>query len=153
MKAWRRTLALSALLLAGCGGGMPGKAPPAAPLEAPAGEYPEQPQQQSYPAPSRSDEGTFAQPPPADAAGPSVKGKDDERDLAAADLELDRAASELSAAGADCPRACKALDSMGRASERICALAPDESSSGRCRRAKERFAEAAGRVRRSCACP
>ncbi len=148
MNGWHRARALTALLLTGCGGGMPSNAP-----AAPPGAYPEpspqEQQQQGYPAP-RDEEGGYAQPPAADRAGPDVKGKDD--DLAAADLEFDRAASELSAAGADCPRACKALDSMSRASERICALDPDESS-GRCRRAKERFAEAAGKVRRSCACP
>ena len=146
--------ALPVCVLAGCGGGsVPASAPEAPP---PAQSYPQQ--QPGYGTPSNAPTSgeEYAQPPPAatpppsDALGPSDQGA--QPSVERASLELDRAAAELSAAGSDCPRACKALASMNRASERICALEPDESPGGRCKRAKERVTEATERVRRSCAC-
>jgi hypothetical protein len=153
----RALIAFSATVLASCGGGMPASAPESAPSkesETPPQAYPPQ-QQPGYGAPAPTGGGDFAQPPPAPPAppgqGPATEGA--QPSVEQASLELDRAATELSAAGSDCARACKALRSMNRASERICALDPDESAAGRCRRARERVTEAAERVRRSCACP
>jgi hypothetical protein len=153
-------LALSAALLTACGGsvptsGAPAQEPKQAP-EAPAGgAYPQQQEAQPGDSPAPRDEAYdgFAEPPAAEPAAPGGDKDDATRSVEEASLELDRAASELSAAGTDCARVCKALGSMNRASERICALEPDASSSSRCRRAKERVAEAAVRVRRSCTCP
>ena len=144
------------LLLTSCGGGTPAAAPAGAPPQEgapPAQAYPaeEQPGYGAQPAPGSGD---FAQPPaapPPPGQGPDTEGA--QPSVEQASLEFDRAAAELSAAGTDCPRACKALGSMNRASERICALDPDQSAAGRCRRAKDRVTEASERVRRSCACP
>jgi hypothetical protein len=148
-------LVCSVCLLASCGGGAPAAAPQAPPpSEVPSPEYPQQ-QQPGYAAPPAPAGGDFAEPPaatppPPESQGPIGDGA--QPSVEQASLELDRAAAELSAAGSDCARACKALGSMSRASERICALEPDDRSGGRCRRARERVTVATEKVRRSCAC-
>ncbi len=67
-------------------------------------------------------------------------------DALVAEIDRDLAQAQSS----DCDTACRALDSMRRATDRLCAMDPGD----RCARARQKLADATGRVRSACpSCP
>lgn len=99
----------------------------------------------------------YAQPPPAAAPRPARKRVEDERPADAAAAEAPAAESESESEPEPepvenaCDLACRAFGSMQRSAERICSIAGEGDA--RCRRARERVADASARISSArCAC-
>ncbi len=88
----------------------------------------------------------YAQPPPAAAPRPARKRAEEERpaDSAAAEAPASAPESESEPVENACDLACRAFGSMQRSADRICAIAGEGDA--RCRRARERVADASARI-------
>jgi hypothetical protein len=87
----------------------------------------------------------YAQPPPAAAPRPARKRADDRpADAAEAAPAAPTTAPEPEPVGSACDLACRAFGSMQRSADRICSIAGENDQ--RCRRARERVADANARI-------
>jgi hypothetical protein len=86
----------------------------------------------------------YAQPPPAAAPRPARRRAEEERPADSAAAEAPASAAESEPAENACDLACRAFGSMQRSADRICAIAGEGDA--RCRRARERVADASARI-------